>query len=459
VKRVGLLRAARALAALVAAALAVHAAPSAADELQIAPGSELTLERAVELARHYNPERRSVESESLAAGERVGEARSAFLPQVYGVGEYLRATDDGIGGTAYLPALGIERAPSTGHNQNVLSDTFDNYTAGLSVFQYLFDFGRARGALEERHADADAEQARLSLVDLDLVYRVSASYFSLVGAKEVVKVYEQAVTQRTERLKAVTAKAKAGLKPEIDIYTAQAELARAKLHLVDAHNAAATAKVALDNAMGLGDSAPQYTQPDTLGPPAVTEPLESYLHKAVDQRPDLKMLEDEARAAGARIQEFQSDYLPTVGAAAGYNLRGQDNVSASNFYAGVVVSWPIFNGFLTQHQVAESRLRQDAVRHMIEDLRQRVVFQVQRSYLDLQASSDRIHEAEQTLEASRVELDLATRRYESGLGSILELADAQRRFTEDGAAFVTAKADSAIAKAALDRDTGSGLQP
>ena len=51
-------------------------------------------------------------------------------------------------------------------------------------------------------------------------------------------------------------KAKAGLKPDIDVYTAQSDLARAQLQLVDARNAAATAKVALDNAMGLGEHAP-----------------------------------------------------------------------------------------------------------------------------------------------------------------------------------------------------------
>ena len=449
----------RIAAGILISGLVLQAASSRADEPAIPPGSELTLDHAVELARHYNPGLRSVESESRAAVERVGEARSTFLPQVYAVGEYLRATDNGIGDTAYLPALGISRAPSTGRFEHVLSETFDNYTAGLSLFQYLFDFGRARGVLEERNAESDAEQARLRLVDLDLVYQVSSSYFDLVGAKQVVKVYEEAVTQRTERLNAVKAKAKAGLKPEIDTFTAEAELARAKLHLVDARNAAATAKVALDNAMGLGESAPDYTQPDTFGPATAGQPLESYLHQAMDQRPDLKMLEDEARAAGARIEEYQSDYLPTLGAAAGYNLRGQDTAPANNFYAGVVISWPLFNGFLTEHEVEESRLRQDAVHHMIEDLRQRVVFQVERSYLDLQASVDRIHQAEQTVQASQVELDLATKRYENGLGSILELTDAQRRFTEDGAAFVKAQADSAIAKAALDRDTGSGLQP
>ena len=71
------------------------------------------------------------------------------------------------------------------------------------------------------------------------------------------------------------------------------------------------------------------------------------------------------------------------------------------------MTWPIFNGFLTDHEVTEARLRQDAVRHGIEDLRQQIVLQVKRSFLDWQASLDRIHQAEATVAASRVELDLA----------------------------------------------------
>jgi outer membrane protein TolC len=437
-------------------ALLLGTAGNAGDEPPILPGSELTLEHAVELALRYHPARQAAESSSLAAVERVGQARSAFLPQVFGVGEYLRATDNGIDDTAYLPALGISRAPSTGRYTDVLSHTFDNYTAGLSVFQHLFDFGRTRGFVEERNAQADAEQARLRLVELDLIYQVSASYFDLVGAKELVKVYEEAVTQRTEHLKEVQVKAQAGLKPEIDTYIAQAELSRSELHLVDARNSAATAKIALDNAMGLGENAPDYTQPTTWPQSAVSEPVETYLRQAFERRPDLRMLEEDARAAGARIQEYWSDYLPSVGASGGYNLRGQETAPANNLYAGVVVTWPIFNGFLTDHQVAENKREQDAARHMIEDLRQRIIYQVKRSYLDWQASIDRIHQAELTLEASRVELDLAGKRYENGLGSILELTDAQRRFTEDGAAYVKAQADSAVAKAALDRDTGTG---
>jgi outer membrane protein len=298
----------------------------------------------------------------------------------------------------------------------------------------------------------------VKLVELDLVFEVSKAYFDLVGAREIVKVFERAVEQRREHLNEARVKAKAGLRPEIDGYTAEAELARSQLHLVDARNAAATAKVTLDTAMGLGERAPEYRQADVLPKPQpLTEPVAVYVGRAFSNRPDLKMLEDDARAAGAEIAEYKSDYLPSLGAAAGVNTRGQTATPGTNFYAGLVVSWPIFIGFLTDHEVAEARLRQDAVRHAIADLRQRVSLDVQRGFLDLQASLERIHEADQTLTASRVELELATKRYETGLGSIIELTDAQRRYTEDGAAYVQAVAGFAIANAARARDTGAGV--
>lgn len=444
-------------AAVVAVVVYGLLAPSArAADVPIEPGSELTLQQAVTLALRYHPARLAAQSEAGAASERVGEANAALLPQVFGAAQYLRATDNGIGSIAYLGVLGLPRAPSTGRNVNS-ADTFDNYLMGISAFQYLFDFGRTRGLIDQRRAEADVAQARLKFVELDLVFRVTQRYYDRLAARQTVRVFEKAVAQREEHLHEAEVKAQAGLKPEIDTYTAKAELARAKLHLVDARNALADAKVALDNAMGLGANAPEYHQADTLTYEEITAPLQTYLQAAFHQRADLEMLEDEARAAGAQISEFKSDYLPSVGATAGYSARGQALPANNNFDVGVIVSWPIFNGFLTDHEVAEAKLRQEAVRHAIEDLRQRIFLQVKSGYLDWQASLQRIHRAEQTVAASRAELDLAEKRYEAGLGNIIELTDAQRRFTEDEAGYINALAGFSIAKAALERDTGAGL--
>lgn len=425
-----------------------------AADIPIEPGAKLTLQRAVELALQYHPARLAAQSEVGAAHERVGEAQGNLLPQVLGAAQYLRSTENGIGDTSYLSPFGFPRYPSTGPNANS-AQTSDNYLIGLSVYQHLFDFGRTRGLIDQRRAEADAERARLRFVDLDIVFRVTRRYYMLLAAKQKVKVFETAVTQRAEHLHEAEVKAEAGLKPEIDTYTAKAELARAKLHLVDAQNEFATAKVALDNAMGLGPHAPDYQQADALTYEKIAEPLEALLKVAFDRRPDLVMLQDEARAAGARIAEYKSDYLPSVGATAGYSARGQDLPAANNFDVGVLVTWPMFNGFVTDHEVAEARLHQDAITHAIQDLRQQIFLQVKSGYLDWQAALQRIHRAEQTVTASRAELDLAQKRYEAGLGSIIELTDAQRRFTEDEAGYINALADFSIAKAALARDTGA----
>jgi outer membrane protein len=80
--------------------------------------------------------------------------------------------------------------------------------------------------------------------------------------------------------------------------------------------------------------------------------------------------------------------------------------------------------------------------------------QVKSAFLDWHAADTRIVKAEQTLAASRAELDLAQERYQTGLGSIIELIDAQRRYTADRAASVQALADFSTAKAALARSVG-----
>lgn len=446
------MRSPRSRALLATVALLLPGVAGAA-EPSIPPGSQLTLEHAIEMARTYHPTHLAARAEAGAAEERVGAARSWELPQIEGNGEYLRATDNGIGSAAYLSVPGIPRAPSTGRNANS-AETFDNELLGLSVYQHLFDFGRTRGLIDERTAEAEAAKARLQLVDLDLVFAVTERYFVLLAAQQRVKVFEKAVTQRQEHLHEAEVKSRAGLQPEIDTYSAEAELARAKLHLVDARNAVATGRAALDEAIGLGPDAPDYRLAEALGYQEVEGSLDDYVRSALAQRADLAALEDEARAAGARIEEHRSDYLPTLGATAGYSARGQGLPASNNFDVGIVLRWPIFDGFRTDHEVAEAKLEREALEHHIDAARHRIFLEVKRAFLDWQASLQRIHRAEQAVATSRSVLDLADERYETGLGNILELIDAQRRYTEDEAGYVDTLAGFSIARAALERASG-----
>src|ERR1700674_4839988 len=86
---------------------------TAAETLQA--GEKITLDRAIELTLRNHPRAMEMRSAATAAHERVGEARSSLLPQVYSAGEYLRSTDNPIGNTTFLNPGFIPRITGTLH--------------------------------------------------------------------------------------------------------------------------------------------------------------------------------------------------------------------------------------------------------------------------------------------------------------------------------------------------------
>lgn len=429
----------------------------------IPPGSQLTLKEAILIALKYHPRLQEAADNTSAAQQQIGEARSYLGPQLFGVTQYLRSSDNGIGNTQfYNPDGAFPRISGTNHNlpANDTSQTFDtsnNYTGGVALSQFLVDFGRRHGLVSERQFEAAAAAANQQLTELDLIYQVSQRYFEVLEAKRLVAVYEKALEQRQYHLHEAQVKANAGLRPQLDTYVTGAEVERAQLHLVDARNGDEDAIVALDNALGLSDTAPAYELADILTYYPVNESLNTLLDTAFRSRPDLTALDDQAKAMGARIVQYRSDFFPSVNAVAGYSALGTGTPAANNFNAGIVITWPIFNSFLTTDQIAETRFRQHAILREIEDLRQEVILQVHTAFLNWQASLQRIMRAEKTLAASRAELELSEKRYEAGLASIIELEDAQRNYTFDDAAYADALYAFSVTKAAVDRATGRSL--
>jgi outer membrane protein len=443
--------------------LEARAQQSSSVDQPIAPGSQLTLKQAIAIALKYHPRIKEAEDDTSAAQQRVGQARSYLGPQVFGAAQYLRSTENGIGNTQYYNADGaFPRVSGTNHNLPASDtsqswDTGNNYMGGVNVSQFLVDFGRRRGFVSERRFEAAATAADQQLTELNLIFEVSQRYFALLQAKRLIKVYEKAVEQRQYHLHEAQVKANAGLRPQLDTYVTEAEVERAQLHLVDARNDNDDAKVALDNALGLSDSAPAYEPADILTYYPIKESLQLLLDTAFRSRPDLGALQEQAKAMGARIAEYESDYYPTVNAVGGYSALGTGTPAANNFNVGIVITWPIFNSFLTSDQIAETRFRQQSILRAIQDQRQQVILQVHTALLNWQASLQRITSAEKTLAASRAELELSEKRYEAGLTNIVELEDAQRSYTNDDATYADALYGFSIAKAAVDRATGRSL--
>src|SRR5262249_46884397 len=114
-----------------------------------------------------------------------------------------------------------------------------------------------------------------------------------------------------------------------------------------------------------------------------------------------------------------------------------------------------FNGFLFPARTREADLRAQAEKQQILDLRNRVSRDVRTGWLDANTAYERLSVSQQLLSQANLALDLAQTRYKLGLGSIVELSQAQLQQTQAEIGSAQAGYAYRLALASLRYQTGS----
>src|ERR1039457_5359607 len=135
--------------------------------------------------------------------------------------------------------------------------------------------------------------------------------------------------------------------------------------------------------------------------------------------------------------------FPTIGVigAAGFVPSGEATVPSKYGAIGVNVSVPLFNLGLFKARRNEAELRTRAAEQKVYDLRNQVVRDVRVAYLYAQKAYERVGLTAQVLDQAQLALELAQRRYDLGLSSIVELSQAQLNLTSAQIATASAKYD------------------
>jgi outer membrane protein len=131
------------------------------------------------------------------------------------------------------------------------------------------------------------------------------------------------------------------------------------------------------------------------------------------------------------------------------------NPIISNWYGavGVNVGIPVFNGFLYTARAREASLRAQATQERLRDIRDRIARDVRTSWLNVTTAYDRLAVTQQLLDQANLALNLAQSRYKLGLGSIVELSQAQLQQTQAQIAQVEAGYDYRLSLAVLQYQT------
>jgi outer membrane protein len=431
-------------AAKVAAALGLLVIAKAAFAAEERAPRVLRLDDAVTTALQNQPTVLVARAQTEAAAGRVEQARSGYLPQVTGTALYERIHGNS---TSRAASAGIGPVTATAGN----AATYDLFSAGLSATQLIWDFGQTIDRTKAASASRDAQQSSERTAKQQAMLQVRRAFFQAHAQKALVGVGNESVDNQQRHLAQIKGFVEQGIRPEIDLAQARTDLANARVTLINARTGYVTAKAQLNQAMGVQGPLDFDVSDEDI--PGVAEEDQSIPHLvslASESRPELKALERQRRAAELTLSAIHGAYGPTLSALGGVSEAGVslDNLGAS-WNVGLSLNWPLFQGGLTMGQAREARANIDGAAAQITAEQLEIRVEVEQAQLAIQSAKVVIDAAKDATTNAREQLRLAEGRYESGVGSIIELGDAQLAVQSAEAQSVQADFSLALARAEL----------
>ena len=413
--------------------------PSAQPEARV-----LGLDEALHLGLARQPQMQQAQANVEAARGRVDQALAPMLPQLTGTAYYQRQS-----GTA-------SQAFNVFSGTNAKAPAVDIYSAGLTGRLLIWDFGQTPNHWRSARASERGFESSAQATALSVALSVRTTYFNAVAFKALVGVARDRLTNEEKHYQQIKAFVEVGTRPQIDLVSEQANLANARVQLIQAENNYASARVLVEQAIGAPDLGAWDVADQTLAPiPGEEGAPAGLLQEALAARPDLSSLSQQIRAQELTVSSLQGGYLPSLSVMASVAETGSTPTSLNECWnTQVTLSWPLFQGGLTRGQVREAKANVTALDAQLETARQQVRVDVEQARLGVRAAAATLSAAKDASASARQQLALAEGRYQTGVGSVLELSDAQLALTTALGQQVQAEFSLAAARSQLLRALG-----
>ena len=411
----------------------------------------LTLNDAVQLALKNFPAVKESRARADAAEEGIVVARTAYLPRLDMLWQGNRATRNNVFGLL-LPQSIVP--PISGPVLGTRSyDSVWGSAAGVQLHWEAIDFGQRKAGVDVARAQTSFRTAQSELMQLDVAAAAADAFLSVLAADETVRAAQANVDRLQVFADTVRTLVQNQLRPGADESRANAELAIAKNQVSQAVQTADIARASLANAVGAAGTTVEPAVGGLASVPALpsSAALDVKSHPAA--RVDLAAVE----TVRARGRVLDRSYFPHVavqsafaGRDSGATVPGQpppDNglwPQVPNWAAGVSVTFPAFDLFGLRARKRVELQNELAGNARYEQTIQTLTTQDARARALMKAALDIAQNTPIERQAATAAESQARARYQSGLASITEVAEAQRLLAQ-------AEADDAVARLAVWR--------
>ena len=298
-------------------------------------------------------------------------------------------------------------------------------------------------------------ELKFESVKNDIIRTVKRNYYALLSAIKTVDIRTQSRDVYKEQYDRTSEYYRLGLRPKVDVTTAEVNLNNEELRLIRAKNMVKTASATLANTLGI-------TTPNILDIQAdesweiMDLSFDEAVKAAYENRPDVDSARLDVKLGQMKLNQAKFAYLPTLSFLAGFSKSGDDfHLDNEDLRLSVGIEIPIFNAFKTYNGVKQAQLNLESTQNNTRSLLNNVFLEVQNAYIKMEEAKESIPIAELNAEKAKENLDLSQGRYNEGIGDIIELKDAEAAYTDAELSLLTARYDYASAVADLKQAMGT----
>ena len=454
------------------------------------PTGPLDVEEAVRLALRQNYAfRRAEAGVGIAEGNRL-DAMAGLLPSA--TGDYSYATDKST--TTYNDLdLITQQIGSAGQTTVVRRGSLDTEAtqSGSGFGLFLREDLTLSGWYRYRSAQADVSGARYNrdAAAQDLAFRVRQGFYLLLRAQELLKVQTEDLRLAQDQERRITSMFELGSVARVDVLKAKVRVSDAEVALIRQQNQVDIERARLATMLGLEAHTPLQLAGELQPGPA---PLDSSQAVAEsDRRPDLQSAREQVRSAKNMHRAAVLSRVPGLFATFDYSKSGgtteAEQVSRQTVFdlntpspgdttfTNVLYTFPVesdldfdswrfrvgasvtLDAFLNTGQSKRTAAIKDQAEYDLQGLELDAKREIQEAILNVRASVKAIEAAQSGVASSEEDHRLSQERYQQGLGTVLELLEAQVNLTRARDTLVNALTVLRISEAGLDRARGASL--
>ena len=413
----------------------------------------LTLEESIQLALSQNPSHLAAEERVEGAKTKIKEAVAGFFPTLSASG--LRTLKEKImvlEFPSFIPGQPPER---------VELDFTRDFQTTFALSVPLFVGGQLKSSFNQAKYNHLSSEESLRQSKQMTVFNTKRAFFGYLLSQEFVKVAEEAVTVAEKHLNNVQTLYEVGMSSKFDLLRSEVQLANLKPQLIKAKNNVKVAELGLKTILGVDLAQPIEIDGELTYTPFEPD-LEEALQTALQNRPEIQQLDYQKLMAGELLKMSRGSRYPTVAVTGAFNfwadkLNFKEETWQSYYAINLAVSIPLFRGFVSSAQIAQSKSMIREIELGKKGLEDMVRFEVRQAILKLEEAKESLLSQEKNVEQAEESLRIAELNFAEGLATTLDVSSVQAALSQAKTNYSQALFDYVVSLAELDKAVGSGV--